>query len=168
MSRLSPRLALLLILVAAAGVVGGIIATAANTTATTVERDVLSRFVNPRGADGRTLYLQRVTIPAGSKLATHFHDGSQIAGIVTGTLRYTVVSGGKVRVVDADSIGDRPTVLHTILPGETYDVKAGQGVVEPAGMIHRVEALPGTDVEIYVASLLQNGKPLSQRLPATP
>jgi hypothetical protein len=41
-------------------------------------------------------------------------------------------------------------------------------VVEPAGMIPRVEALPGTDVEIYVASLLQNGKPLSQRLPATP
>jgi quercetin dioxygenase-like cupin family protein len=168
MPRRSPRIILVLVLVGAVGAIGGSVATAALERATTVERDVLSRFVNPRGADGRTLYLQRVTIPAGSKLATHYHDGSQIAGITAGTLRYTVVSGGKVRVVDADEIGDRPATLHTILPGETYDIKAGQGVIEPAGMIHRVEALPGTDVEIYVASLLSNGEPLSVKVPATP
>ena len=165
MSRLSPRLVLLLVLVAVIGAIGG---DAAIVRATAVERDVLSRFVNPRGADGRTMYLQRVTIPAGTKLATHFHDGSQIAGITSGTLRYTVVSGGKVKVVNSDPTGQKPEVVHTILPGETYDVKAGQGVVEPSGMIHRVEALPGDDVVIYVSSLFVNGKPLSEKVPATP
>ncbi len=168
MSRMSRRLVLLLIAVAALGAIGGGIATAAIVRATAVERDVLSRFVNPRGADGRTLYLQRVTIPAGTKLATHFHDGSQIAGITTGTLRYTVVSGGKAKVVNSDPTGQKPEVVHTIQPGETYDVKAGQGVVEPSGMVHRVEALPGDDVVIYVSSLFVNGKPLSEKVPETP
>ena len=168
MSRISRRLVLLLSAVAARGAIGGGIATAAIVRATAVERDVLSRFVNPRGADGRTLYLQRVTIPAGTKLATHFHDGSQIAGITTGTLRYTVVSGGKAKVVNSDPTGQKPEVVHTIQPGETYDVKAGQGVVEPSGMVHRVEALPGDDVVIYVSSLFVNGKPLSEKVPETP
>jgi quercetin dioxygenase-like cupin family protein len=167
-SRLSPRLILLLVSIAVLGAVGGGVATAAIVRATTVERDVLSRFVNPRGADGRTLYLQRVTIPAGAKLPLHFHDGSQIAGITSGTLRYTVVKGGKAKVVDMDSTGETPKVVHTILPGETYDVKAGQGVVEPSGMQHRVEALPGEDVEIYVSSLLENGKPLSVKVELIP
>jgi len=167
-SRISRRLVLLLVAVAIVGAIGGSIATAAIVRATTVQRDVLSRIVNPRGADGRTMYLQRVTIPANTKLATHFHDGSQIAAITTGTLRYTVVSGGKVKVLDSDPTGQKPAVVHTILPGETYDVQAGQGVVEPSGMIHRVEALPGKDVVIYVSSLFVNGKPLSEKVTATP
>ncbi len=168
MSRLSPRLIALLVLVAVVGAIGGGVATAAVVRATSVERDVLSRFVNPRGADGRTMYLQRVVVPAGMKLPLHFHDGSQIAGITSGTLRYTVVKGGKVKVVDMDSTGQVPTVVHTILPGETYDVKAGMGVVEPSGMQHRVEALPGEDVVIYVSSLLENGKPLSVKVELVP
>lgn len=168
MSRLSPRLIALLVLVAVVGAIGGGVATAAVVRATSVERDVLSRFVNPRGADGRTMYLQRVVVPAGMKLPLHFHDGSQIAGITSGTLRYTVVKGGKVKVVDMDSTGQVPTVVHTILPGETYDVKTGMGVVEPSGMQHRVEALPGEDVVIYVSSLLENGKPLSVKVELVP
>jgi quercetin dioxygenase-like cupin family protein len=167
-SRISRRLVLLLVAVAVLGAIGGGIATAAIVRSAAVQRDVLSRFVNPRGADGRTLYLQRVTIPAGTKLAAHFHYGSQIAGITSGTLRYTVVSGGKVKVVDTDAVGQEPTVVHTILPGETYDVHAGPGVVEPSGMIHRVEALPGADVVIYVSSLFVNGAPLSEKVTATP
>jgi quercetin dioxygenase-like cupin family protein len=166
--RISRRLVLLLIAVAALGAIGGGIATAAMVRATAVERDVLSRIVNPRGADGRTMYLQRVVVPAGAKLPLHMHDGSQIAGITSGTLRYTVVKGGKVKVVDMDSVGQVPKVIHTILPGETYDVKAGEGVVEPSGMQHKVEALPGEDVVIYVSSLLENGKPLSVRVELVP
>lgn len=168
MSRLSPRLILLLVSIAVLGAIGGSVATAAVVRATSVERDVLSRFVNPRGADGRTMYLQRVTVPAGAKLPLHFHDGSQVAAITRGTLRYTVVKGGKVKVVDMDSTGETPKVVHTILPGKTYDVTAGHGVVEPAGMQHRVEALPGKDVEIYVSSLLENGKPLSVKVELIP
>ncbi len=167
MSRISRRLVLLVVAVALLGAIGGGIATAAIVRATAVQRDVLSRFVNPRGADGRTMYLQRVTIPAGTKLAAHFHDGSQIGAVTSGTLRYTVERGGKVKVVDMDSAGQVPTVVHTILPGETYDVHTGQGVVEPSGMVHHVEALPGADVVVYVSSLLVNGAPLSEKVIAT-
>jgi hypothetical protein len=40
--------------------------------------------------------------------------------------------------------------------------------IEPSGMIHHVEALPGDDVVIYVSSLFVNGKPLSEKVTATP
>ena len=156
-------LALVLALLALC-LVGGGIATAAVVRSGAVERDVLARFTNPRGADGRTMYLQRVTIPAGTLLADHFHDGSQIGAVVEGTLRYTVIRGGIVRVVESDPTGQKPAVVHEIRPGETYDVTAGHAVVEPAGMVHHAQALAGHRVVVYVSSLLVNGAPLSQKV----
>ena len=159
MSRRLPLIIIaLLVVIATAGV-----ATAA-LRAAAVERDVLARFTNPRGADGRTMYLQRVTIPAGTLLPDHFHDGSQVGAVVEGTLRYTVVRGGRVKVVTPDPTGQKPAVVHTIEPGETYDVPAGESVIEPAGVVHHAEAVGGHRVVVYVSSLLVNGAPLSQRV----
>ncbi|MGI9117792.1 MAG: cupin domain-containing protein [Gaiellales bacterium] len=167
MHRRSPRLIALLLAVAVLGAIGGGIATAAVMRATATKRVVLARFVNPRGADDRTLYMQRVTIPAGSKLPSHFHNGSQIGAITAGTLRYSVDRGGTVKVVAWDTTGQKPAVVHTIKPGETYDVQTGESVVEPAGMVHHVTALPGHDVVVYVSSLFTNGSPLSVLAPPT-
>ncbi len=156
-------LALVLALLALC-LVGGGIATAAAVRSGAVERDVLARFTNPRGADGRTMYLQRVTIPADTLLPDHFHDGSQVGAVVEGTLRYTVVRGGIVRVVESDPTGQKPAVVHEIRPGETYDVTAGHAVIEPAGVVHHAQALGGHRVVVYVSSLLVNGAPLSQKV----
>lgn len=156
-------LALVLALLALC-LVGGGIATAAAVRSGAVERDVLARFTNPRGADGRTMYLQRVTIPADTLLPDHFHDGSQVGAVVEGTLRYTVVRGGIVRVVESDPTGQKPAVVHEIRPGETYDVTAGHAVIEPAGVVHHAQALDGHRVVVYVSSLLVNGAPLSQKV----
>lgn len=156
-------LALVLALLALC-LVGGGIATAAAVRSGAVERDVLARFTNPRGADGRTMYLQRVTIPADTLLPDHFHDGSQVGAVVEGTLRYTVVRGGIVRVVESDPTGQKPAVVHEIRPGETYDVTAGHAVIEPAGVVHHAQALGGHGVVVYVSSLLVNGAPLSQKV----
>ena len=159
---MSRRLPLIVIALLAV-VLGTGIATAAM-RAGAVERDVLARFTNPRGADGRTMYLQRVTIPAGTLLADHFHNGSQVGAVVEGTLRYTVIRGGRVKVVASDPTGQKPAVLHVIEPGDTYDVEAGQAVIEPAGVVHHAEAVGGHRVVVYVSSLLVNGAPLSQRV----
>lgn len=150
-----------IITVLALGVVLGATATAAIVRSAAPVREVLAQDVNPQGAKGRTMYLQRVTIPAGSPLAAHFHEGTQIAAIDQGRLEYTVLKGLPVRVVDFDASGGAPTPVRTIAPGETYVVRAGYGVVEPAGTIHQVRALAGADVVIYVSSLLRNGAPLS-------
>ena len=156
-------LALVLALLALC-LVGGGIATAAAVRSGAVERDVLARFTNPRGADGRTMYLQRVTIPPDTLLPDHFHDGSQVGAVVEGTLRYTVVRGGIVRVVESEPTGQKPAVVHEIRPGETYDVTAGHAVIEPAGVVHHAQALGGHRVVVYVSSLLVNGAPLSQKV----
>ena len=47
---------------------------------------------------------------------------------------------------------------------DTYDVEAGQAVIEPAGVVHHAEAVGGHRVVVYVSSLLVNGAPLSQRV----
>ena len=161
----SPRLLVLLAIVLAVGLVGGGIATAA-LRAGTVQRDVLARFVHPRGAADRTLYLQKVVIPAGTVLAAHLHDGSQLGAVVEGTLRYTVISGGRVRVLESDPTGQTPRLIHVIEPGETYDVRPGQSLVEPARMVHSARALKGHRVVVYVTSLLVDGAPLSEKVTA--
>lgn len=155
------RRPLLLLAVLAVGALGGATATAALVRADAPVRELLAQDVNPQGAKGRTLYLQRVTIPAGMPLAAHFHQGTQIAAIEQGRLRYHVIQGLPVRVVRPDPAGGAPTLVRLIKPGETYVVKTGQSVVEPAGTVHNVNAMPGDDVVIHVASLFTNGAPLS-------
>jgi len=155
------RRTLVLLAVLALGAAGGAAATAALVRAGTPVRELLAQSTNPQGAVGRTLYLQRVTIPADTPFAAHFHQGTQIAAITSGRLRYHVIKGRPVRVVRPDAEGGAPIFVRAIKPGETYVVKTGQSVIEPAGSIHEVHAMPGDDVVIYVASLFTNGAPLS-------
>ncbi|MGA0122701.1 MAG: hypothetical protein ACO3KD_06820 [Gaiellales bacterium] len=151
----------LLLAVLAVGAVGGATATAALVRAGTPVRELLAQSVNPQGAKGRTLYLQRVTIPANTPLAAHYHQGTQIAAIEQGRLRYHVIQGRPVRVVRPAAAGGAPPLVRLIRPGETYVIRAGLSVVEPAGSVHEVLAMPGKDVVIHVASLFRNGAPLS-------
>jgi quercetin dioxygenase-like cupin family protein len=155
------RRTLVLLAVLTLGAVGGGAATAALVRAGSPVRELLAQSTNPQGGDGRTLYLQRVTIPADTPLAAHFHQGTQIAAITSGRLRCHVITGRPVGVVRPDADGGAPAFVRAVKPGETYVVRAGQSVIEPAGSVHEVHAMPGEDVVIYVASLFTNGAPLS-------
>ena len=55
-------------------------------------REALAQAVDPAGAQGRTLGLSRVTIPAHTRLGLHHHAGTQIAYVQKGTLTYTARS----------------------------------------------------------------------------
>lgn len=151
----------LTLIVLVIGAVLGATATAAIVRTPAPVRTVLVQHVNPQGAQGRTMYLQRVTIPADSPLGAHFHQGTQIAAITQGRLEYHVIQGLPVRVVRYTDDGASPRPVRTIAPGQTYVVQTGYGVVEPAGTVHSVRALPGKDVIVYVSSLFKNGAPLS-------
>ena len=91
----------------------------------------------------------------------HTHAGTQIAAITTGTLRYTVIKGKPVKVLKPNALGTKPEFIRTIKAGQTYDVKAGYSVIEPAGTAHKVQGMGATEVVIYVASLFTNGEPVS-------
>ncbi|MSO47337.1 MAG: cupin domain-containing protein [Thermoleophilia bacterium] len=161
MHHLNSHRTLALLVVLIVGIVGGASATAAIMRSGTPVREVLAQSTNPQGGDGRTLYLQRVTIPGNTPLAAHTHAGTQIAAITTGVLRYTVLKGKPVKVLRPNALGTKPDVIRTIKAGETYDVKAGYSVIEPAGTAHQVEVIGATAVVIYVASLLTTGEPVS-------
>jgi quercetin dioxygenase-like cupin family protein len=88
------------LVVVATTVVGlGVLATTATaadppstTTSNGITRTPLGQ-ASPANAPGQVLYLQRVTIAPGAKFAEHFHQGTQVARVLSGVLTYDIASG---------------------------------------------------------------------------
>src|SRR5882724_10366122 len=85
--------------VALALAAGGLTAWAADTSTTSPSTTVGPTTSNgitrtplgeasPVNAPGQELYLQRVTIGPGAKLVEHFHQGTQVARVLSGVLTY--------------------------------------------------------------------------------
>jgi quercetin dioxygenase-like cupin family protein len=158
---LRPRLLipLLVVLLVAGGAVGWALAGIAE--APTAKREALAATDKPEGAKGRTLGLSRVVIPAGAQLALHHHQGTQVAYVDSGTLTYTVESGGvEVRKGPAD--GD-PKLVRKIDAGQTGKIKAGQWIVEQPTTHHSAANRTDKKIVIYLSTLLEKGAP-----PSTP
>jgi quercetin dioxygenase-like cupin family protein len=108
----------------------------------------------PVNAPGQTLHLQRVTIAAGAKLGEHFHEGTQVAHVESGTLTYNMVSGTVV-VTDANGVSTSftgPTVV---------TVQAGSSLVETPDVVHFGANDGDEPVVIVLAALLADGAPLA-------
>jgi quercetin dioxygenase-like cupin family protein len=128
---------------------------AAATLAGAAKRQLVGAVKNPLGATGRTLGLSVVTIPAGVKLPLHFHEGTQVAYIQSGVLKYSVKSG-QVRVMSG--LADQsPTVVRTIGAGQTSNITPGQWFIEQPSIVHSAQAK--TNVVVLLATLLRNGAP---------
>jgi quercetin dioxygenase-like cupin family protein len=129
----------------------------ANTTsANGITRTALGE-TDPANSPGQELYLQRVTIAPGAKLATHFHQGTQVATIVSGVLTYEVVSG----TATVTRAGGRTTA---VTGPRTVLLRRGDGVVEREGMVHQGSNAGKRPVVIELAALLQQGAPLATPL----
>lgn len=129
--------------------------------APTAIRSALAQTSRVDGAPERTLVLSRVIVEPGAELALHHHQGTQIARVEAGTLRYTV-RRGSVTVRRGES--DRsPKAVRTIRAGQTGAVRAGEWIVEQPSDIHQAANRGATPVDIVIATLLEKGAP-----PATP
>lgn len=153
------RIALLAVVaLALAATAGAYAATALRATDQPVVRTALAEATDPAGAPGRTLGLARVTVAPGGALALHRHPGTQTAYIQQGTLTYTVVRGGVVRVQRGNPESD-PELVRTIRPGQTARLTAGLWIVERPGTIHRAANLGDERIVLYIASLFRTGAP---------
>ena len=116
-----------------------------------VEKDGITRevlaSVAPPNAPGTALYLTRVRIAPGSPLPEHFHDGTQVARVISGVLTYEVVSGVAV-VSRADGTRDDYTGPATV------KLRPGDVVTELPGMIHRGRNATKKPVVTETAALL--------------
>jgi quercetin dioxygenase-like cupin family protein len=127
----------------------------ADTTTTTapVTRTVLAQAA-PANAPGQTLTLQRVRIEPGAKLAEHYHQGTQVARVVKGTLTYDVVSG-TATVTHRDGTSEQ-------VPGpKRIRLRTGESLVENAGLVHYGSNTTRRTVLIELAALLEEGAPAS-------
>jgi hypothetical protein len=109
---------------------------------------------SPANAPGQELYLQRVTIAPGAKLPEHFHQGTQVAHIISGVLTYDIASG-TAAVTRANG------KTETVSAPATIKLRRGDGLVETQGLVHHGSNGGKVRVVIELASLLQAGAPLS-------
>jgi len=109
---------------------------------------------SPVNAPGQVLYLQRVTIAPRSKLTQHFHQGTQVARIVSGVLTYNIASG-------------TATLTHlngksrTLTGPTTVKLRPGDSLVETQGLVHHGSNAGRKPVVIELAALLEEGAPLA-------
>ncbi len=108
----------------------------------------------PQNAPGQTLLLQDVRIAPGAKLAQHFHQGTQLARVVKGTLTYTLDSGSAI----VTKQGGTPT---TVTGPKTITLAAGDVLVENAALLHHAQNKGKSAVVLEITALLQTGAPLA-------
>lgn len=109
---------------------------------------------DPTAAPDQTLYLEEVTIPVGTRLSRHFHDGVQIGHIRSGVLTYTIESGSTT-VTRADGSVEQVTGPATVL------LRPGDWLVEDRDLVHYAENSGVEPVVVTLTALLAVGSPLA-------
>lgn len=153
----APRRIATLLAVAAAGaalLAGPAAAADSNTTTSNgVSRTMLGQ-TDPQNAPGQTLSLQVVRIAPGVKLAQHYHQGTQVARIVSGTLTYSLDTGSA-------AVTAKGATTETVTGPKTITLRAGDTIVENAGLPHHAANKGKVPVVIDITALLQTGAPLA-------
>lgn len=118
-----------------------------------VTRRALGR-ADPANAPGQRLYLEEVTIAPGTRLGDHFHEGTQVAQVVSGVLTYNIVSGtATVNRANGE-------IQEASGPGQVL-LAAGDTVTEAAGLVHFGANDTDRPVVIVLAALLAEEAPLA-------
>jgi quercetin dioxygenase-like cupin family protein len=153
--RTAPTLACIALMVVATFVLGAIGSAFAQETTTKdgITRTILTQ-TSPANAPGQQLYLQEVRIAPGAKLATHYHQGTQIASVQSGVLTYNIVSG-TVSVTRADGKTDDVTGPATVR------LRRGDAITETPSLVHYGANKGKKPVVILLAALLATGAPLA-------
>lgn len=138
------------------------------TPASGVSREVLHTAL-PEMAPGYALSLTRVVIEPGGVAAAHMHPGLQLIYIESGTIYYTVVTGGELPYTLAGEDG-QPGVEGILAAGEEIEFGPGDRFVEQKPMVHIAENRGDVPVVILAASLFGPNLPASIpiNVPATP
>jgi len=143
-------------------VAGGVAISAVNDNPPPPKYNSLARTVGPVGAPERALGLSRVVIQPGAKIPLHYHEGTQVSYVQTGTLTYTVRNGG-VKVMTGP--GDDGKVVRRIKAGQTGKIRAGQWLVEQPTTIHRAANTGDGKIVIYLSNLLKKNANPSTLVP---
>jgi quercetin dioxygenase-like cupin family protein len=128
-------------------------ATTSTTQGSGVTRTAFGQ-ATPANAPGQQLYLQQVTIAPHAKLAEHFHQGTQLARVISGTLTYNIASG-TAAVTRANGKAEDITGPNKVL------LQPGDSLVETSSLVHFGANDTGTPVVIELAALLAQGAPLA-------
>ena len=108
----------------------------------------------PANAPGQRLYLQRVTIQPGARLDTHYHDGTQVARVVQGTLTYDIVEG-------TAEVARKDGTVETFTAPDSITLESGDALTETSDLVHFGSNGGDEPVVVLLAALLADGAPLA-------
>jgi quercetin dioxygenase-like cupin family protein len=120
-----------------------------------VERVILDQTPNPSDP-GQILELTRVTIGPGTCIPPHTHPGPQLGTLVAGTLSYRIIDG-EAYVRRNAARDDAPG--ETLRADQRLELRTGDSIHEPPGMVHTATNEGDEPVVIYVSSLFPAGEP---------
>ena len=131
----------------------------------TTSQDGITRTIlaqtQPANAPGQTLYLQEVRIAPKAKLATHLHEGTQIASIRSGVLTYDIVSG-------TATVTRRNGTTEDATGPVTIKLRPGDSILETPAVVHFGSNSGKKPVVIFLSSLLADGAPLATPVTTPP
>ena len=118
-----------------------------------ITRTILS-VTRPANAPGQVLYLTKVRIAPKARFTEHFHDGTQVASVQSGVLTYRITSG-TVTIAGANGR------TRTVTGPRTVRIRAGESLVEGAGLTHYGSNATSKPVVIVTAALVAEGAGIS-------
>ena len=122
-----------------------------------VDRVILDQTPNPSDP-GQILELTRVTIGPGTCIPPHTHPGPQLGILVSGSLSYRIIDG-EAHVRRSAARDDAPRKTHRA--DQRLELRTGDSIHEPPGMVHTATNEGDEPVVIYVSSLFPAGEPIS-------
>jgi quercetin dioxygenase-like cupin family protein len=159
--RTSRHASVVAMIVMLSAMLGGTASGAAPTTSQDgITRTILAQAI-PGNASGQTLYLEEVRIAPKAKLATHLHEGTQIASVRSGVLTYNIISG-TVTVTRADGS------TKDVAGPATVQLRRGDAITETPTVVHYGANKGKVPVVILLSALLATGAPLATPVTTTP
>jgi quercetin dioxygenase-like cupin family protein len=121
----------------------------------------------PDGGNGQALVLLRLTVAPGGGFAAHTHPGTLLVSIESGTFDLTQLDDMEMSVTRAATDGT-PATTETMTKGVTLTLNAGDGFVEPGGMVHTGFNNGTEPTVVLLTGLVDPSQPLVQCVEGTP
>ncbi len=121
----------------------------------------------PNDANGQALVMLRLTVAPGGGFAAHTHPGTLLVSIESGTFDLTQLDDMQMSVTRAATDGT-PATTETMTKGVTLTLDAGDGFVEPGGMVHTGFNNGSEPTVVLLSGLVDPNLPLVQCVEGTP
>lgn len=114
-------------------------------------------------APDQTVYVARFVFQSGAPIFPHYHPGTTVLGVVSGSFGWTL-KAGKAHVVRGAGAGATGPVEDVTEPGMDVVLNAGDAIYYESDVVHTARGAGDTEAVILGSLVLKTGAPLLIRV----